>query len=393
MNMKKYFKYLSIMILIVSSCSTDDDSENINTLQVEVSDITDNGATLSWTTPSNLQSGTSVVYKVVLSGEVVAENLTVRTFTFEGLSDNVNYTGSIFALDSSGNETFVEFSFTTLPNPYYNGILTLSTQEEADNFYYTSVTALIIDGEDITDLSNLQSLQYVQRYIEIKNTSLTNLDGFQNTQTDSDLFPHLPTLLLENNNQMSDISAISDFSKKCKRIRIANSIELESLSGFEIANNTNLSLTNLSLQTLSWLNTISEFSSLRIDGLNQITSLSGLDSLESIDFNLGVHNCENLVSLSGANALNDVGGLYVKNNDLLTSLDGLTFSNTVGLIELGVSDNNNLADFCAIRSWVENNGIKKDYGEDQIINEYFSVYGNAYNPTLEQIRDENQCFQ
>ena len=392
--MKKYLHYIIIIGVLVLACGSDNDQDRANSIEVEVLNVTDNGATLTWTVPSSLQSGASVVYKIVLFGEVVADNLTSRVYTFSGLSDNILYTGSVFALDSNGNETFTEFSFTTIANPVFEGELTLSSQDDVDSFYYTWVTALIIDGEDITDLSNLQSLEYVERYIEIKNTAVTSLQGLENVQTDEDLYPNLPYLEIENNILLEDVSAIGGFSSKSINIVLQDSPLLTSLDGMELVDEPRVSLKNLGLTDLLHFseNTII---GLDIDGLNQLSNLSGLENIQQFSSPLFIRNCSNLSSLSGLGEIEYIYGLWLTNNDLLTTLDGLSFANQGGEIQVMILGNDNLTDFCSIQSWVENNEIHTIYSSwgGTILQYYFNIDGNEYDPTLEQMRSSNTCAQ
>lgn len=385
----KMKNYILIIFFILFACGSDDDGNNNNIIEVEVSDITDNGVTLDWTVPSNVQSGSSVVYKIILLGEVITDNLTSRTYTFTGLNENTNYTGSVFALDSNGNETFTDFSFTTLQNPIFNGALILNTQEQIDNFYYTSVLGLTIEGEDITNLDGLESLQFVHHFIIINNTSLENLDGLQNVQTDTDYTQQLTRLIINTNNQLQDISQLSDFTEKCKELSINDCPLLTTLEGLEFAENASFSLINLGLTELSSFANTEEIYRLFIDGLNNLTDLSGLENIQHMNYQMVIRNCLNLSSLNGLGTLDLINGLYIVNNDMLSTLEGLSFLNNSNDIELGIIDNDMLSDFCAISNWVENNNILND----DVAGELYNVADNAYNPTLEQITDGNLCSQ
>jgi len=380
-------KLVLIICCILFACGTDDDGSNTNTIEVEVSDIADNGATLDWSVPSKVQSGSSVVYKIILSGEVVADNLTSRTYTFTGLNENVNYTGSVFSLDSNGNETFTNFSFTTLQNLVFNGTLILNSQEQIDNFYYTSVEALIIEGEDITDISSLLSLQYVRRYIEINNTSLETLNGLQNIQTDTGSFTFLPALTIDTNNQLQDISQLNSFIEKCVQVNVYDSPSLVNLEGIVIAENSIVNLKNIGISNLSVFNNNIRIERLELEELNNLTSLSGLENIQEL-LVLNIRDCQNLSSLNGLGTLDRITEFGLINSDLIISLDGLSFLNTNDGIAVVVKDNDNLSDLCAISNWVENNYI---ISYSEITGPVYIVTDNAYNPTRGEITNMNLC--
>jgi len=384
--MKKCFLLLLFLNL---ACGTNDDSNSDNTIEVQVSEITDNGATLHWTVPSNAQPDISVVYKVILSGEIIADNLTARTYTFTGLNENRSYNGSIFALDSNGNETFTDFSFTTLKNPIFNGALVLNTQEQVDNFYYTSVLGITIEGENITNLDGLESLEFVHHFIIINNTSLETLEGLQNVQTDNNYSQQLTRLIIDSNSQLEDISQLSDFTKKCKLLEISDCPILTSLDGLELAENMSFRFENIGINNLNAFVNTEKINRLAIDGLNNITSLAGLESVQEL-LVLNIIGCQNLSSLNGMGTLDRITGFGLIDNDLIVSLDGLSFSNTSDSMAVAIRDNNNLSDFCAISEWVENNYLI--IYNDTLGPEYH-VSGNAYNPSLEEITDSEQCSQ
>ena len=317
----------------------------------------------------------------------MADNLTSRTYTFTGLNENVNYTGSVFSLDSNGNETFTDFSFTTLQNPIFNGALILTSQEQIDNFYYTSVLGITIEGDDITDLTGLESLQFVHHFIEINNTSLETLDGLQNIQTDTDYSIQLTRLHLEANNQLQDISQLSDFIEKCVQISIYDCPSLENLDGLDIAENSTVYFNNIGISNLSVFSNNTQIKRLVLEELNNLTSLTGLENIQEL-LVLNIRHCQNLSNLNGLGTLDRITEFGLNNSDLIISLDGLSFLNTNDGIAVVVTDNDNLSDLCAISNWVENNYI---ISYSEITGPVYIVTDNAYNPTREEITNMNLC--
>lgn len=357
--MKKIIVLISVLFFL--SCTSDDEENVVNVITVTVSDITVEGGTITWTPPSNLQSGSSVAYKIVLFGDVIAEDLiATSSYTFTGLSSNVIYTGAVFALDSFGNETFAEFSFTTLQTEYYNGVLTISTQEEVDNFYYSWATALVIDGANITDLSGLETLEYVERFIEIKNTSIENLNGLVNVQTDINLFgptSPLPYLKIENNSQLQAVDGIADFSEKSTSVRIINSPLLNSLNGIRFREEATVYLASLSITDLSPFSGYTSFEGLSIRECNALTNLNDLTNIQNIkgliltdllnvNFNdlsnvtssITIQNCNSLSSLSELGSVNSVV-LNLNSCDGLVDLNGLNSSALLNRVNITDCEN------------------------------------------------------
>ncbi|TXE19093.1 fibronectin type III domain-containing protein [Psychroserpens burtonensis] len=409
-------KIFFVLCSIVFACSPNNDDDTENTIEIEVSTITVEGATIDWTPPSILESAASVVYKVLLFGDVVADNLTIRTFTFTGLSENVLYTGSVFSLDSNGNETFSEFSFTTLQNPFFDGTLTIATQEEVDNFYYTRVKELVVDGVGITNLEGLQTLQIVEQYITIKNTAIQNLDGLQNVSADlSVLSPGnligLPSLKIEFNSQLENISSISGFSIDARHVSLESNTSLSTLNGLVLGEEfKSIGLTDLPLSDLSYFNSFNQIFGLRLKELSLITNLDDLNNLDTLRF-LTIDNCQNLSNLNGLSNVNIMRNIQILNCDQITNLNGLELLTSLELIwiescenmislegldnlfepvqnaQLILRNNTVLADFCALKTWSQNVTFIVTVGP------LFDIIGNAYNPTLNQVQSDTECSQ
>lgn len=474
--MKKIVAILSL--LIVFGCSSDDSDDPTPTynfeLQVTVGAISVHEASISWNAPVPSEWG-SVVYKIVLNNEVLTDIYRENEYSFTNLNEDTLYNGIVFAYGANGQQTFTEFNFTTERSRYYSGVFVINSQEEADNFFYRGVGGLVIDGNDIHDISNLDILEGVGYSIKILNTSLENLNGLHNVISNEG--DENTRIVIENNSELNNISALNGFSRFCIDVTIRNNSSLHDLSGFtvdtfsnvlvidnipatdflnfsnlrtvqtihlfslsatsldgfsnlEFANYlrlANIPVTNLiafsnistvrvlelidmpNLLNLQGINDVSELQILKIDGniplesLNdlpnpgnifhlilknmQISNLSLLSNLTSIGF-LEISNLNNIQNMEGLDSLSSTYGFKFNNNSSLMSLDGIPNLDPNGSIELEIKNNISLTDFCELRNKVAVGGIS---WVDNTL-QYF-VSGNAYNPTLQQIKTEAGCSQ
>ncbi len=442
-------------------------------LEIAIENVSIYEATISWNEPPASEWG-DVVYKVVLNDEVIADVYTQTEYTFTNLIDDTQYDGIVFAYGSNGQQIFEEFNFRTERSPYYPGILRITTQEEADNFFYIGVGGLEIIGNDIHDISGLEVLEGVGYSIKIQNTNLQNLNGLQNVISDPD---DNTKLNIENNSLLNNISAINNFSQYCIDVAIQNNASLNDLTGFSvdmfsndlIINNIpatdfsnfsnlrtvktlhlfnlpssslngfsnlesatylrllNIPVSNLSalsnISNLQWLelidmnnlrnlqgiNGISGLQTLKIDGNAPLENLNDLPNPASIsnlilknmnisdltilsNFNtigfLEISNLSNIQNMEGLGNLSSTYGFKFNSNPNLISLDGISNLNPSGSIELEIKSNISLTDFCQLRNKIAVGGIT--YVDNTL--QYF-VSGNAYNPTLEQIKTEAGCSQ
>ena len=110
--------------------------------------------------------------------------------------------------------------------------------------------------------------------------------------------------------------------------------------------------------------------------INDINNLDALSSIKTIR-NLQIYDSPLLDDINGLSNLSKVNcSVSIRGNNLLTKLD--VFSNITEIgCDLLIINNDNLTDFCGITTLVSN-GVT-EYG----------VYGNAFNPTEQDIIDGN----
>jgi len=95
------------------------------------------------------------------------------------------------------------------------------------------------------------------------------------------------------------------------------------------------------INNLLGLSVITTISTITIEDINILDSLTGLDNVTSIEYRLRVHNNDALTSLAGLDNVTSVGDLEIKWNDALTSLTGLEGLTSLG-DNLNISFNNAL---------------------------------------------------
>lgn len=167
-----------------------------------------------------------------------------------------------------------------LPSKIYEGDITLSTQQEVENFgakNYTEITGNLYIGHHISNHSNISNLNSLN--------SLNSIKGF---------------LLIRNNAKLTTLSGLNNISSIGGNLSIVNNEMLSSLIG------------------LSNISTIG--GSLGIGGNSTLTSLDGLNKITLIEGQLSISNNKMLSSLTGLNNINTIrGGLNIRiNKKLLT---------------------------------------------------------------------------
>jgi len=183
--------------------------------------------------------------------------------------------------------------------------ITFTTQAQIDSFpvNYGSCSKiegdLIVDGEDISDLSSLELITYVGGTVKIGNISgnanpqLTNLSGLNN------------------------LAVIGGSLKMYSN---------EALTSLDELNNLGLIFGDLFIGDASFN-----------AGNPALSSLSGLENLHYLEGSLKFSGNESLASITALNGLNFIGGqLRIKDNPVLTSLAGLgnVYSSSISYLQI-----------------------------------------------------------
>jgi len=206
---------------------------------------------------------------------------------------------------------------------------------------------LIIDTLiDLTKLSNLISVKGDVYFNAI--SKLETVEGLNNLQSvGGDLVFSSDAVLL-------NFGALSNLKTIGGSLIISSLDLIENLNGLH------------NLESIS--------NSISINMNKKLLNLEGVKKIKSIKGSLIVIKNEAITSFEGFEGVTSVGGLNIWGNPQLKSLEGLT---NIQSCEEGItlSSNINLIDFCAIRNI-------KDLQEQDYS---FTIWGNKYNPSLEEI--------
>ncbi len=302
--MKKLL-YLFISLTLFA-CGGDDDTENLgNNITITVDETSPTSATISWTAPS-ASSGATNRYDIFLNGTELENNYSARSYNFTNLQFESDYNVAVYALDTDGNSTFSEISFTTLRNPV-GGNIVLSNQTDIENFDYEEIISLTLVGEGVTDISNLSMLQSVRGNITISSTSLTSLQGLENViDPEPADFSYFPELNIRNNNSLVNINALSAYTGGVRKLIITDNPQLSNLSNLVINDfMRELTLKNIPATNFSNFSTLEIIDNIFLDNISP-NVLTGFTSLGIIQNKLEIKNIDfqNLDALSNLNNLN-----------------------------------------------------------------------------------------
>ncbi|WP_139958716.1 T9SS type A sorting domain-containing protein [Flavicella sediminum] len=345
----------------------------------------------------------------------ISSNSVLENFCSLTKLANYNSTSDIYySVKFNGiNPTFENLKYNNICGAIiHEGDLVLTTQDEIDNFEYSQINGNLIIEEELTnsiiDLEGLASLNTVNGSVLIKNNaSLENYCGLSYLI----LYEAISGTFTTTNNKYNP--QINNFlSNQCNPNNYIGSITLTTQSAVDafayseisgdlfIKNNSEDPIVNLA--ALNKLTTIG--GSLYVDKTKSLASLEGLNNLNFIGENIFIFG-NKLSSLKGFDKLTFIPGvLLITNNQELLTLEGLDcltkVAGNVTLIENGLQSlagfgaieylegslsiigNNNLTSFCEIGSLLRENRISKSE---------FELYSNGYNPTYEEIQQNDLC--
>ncbi|MCZ4320110.1 T9SS type A sorting domain-containing protein [Aequorivita viscosa] len=204
-------------------------------------------------------------------------------------------------------------SFAQCPTSDYVFVL---TQEDVDNF--------LIDYPNCTELQRL----YIGDILE---SNITNLDGFINLERITGVL-QVMNVPINNFEGLNNLTSVGDF------VLYAFFDTLESLEGLEGLTHANY------------------FS---IELTYHLTSLKGLENLESVGDNFRLVDNFVLQDLSYLQSLQSIGeGFLIKNCDLLTNFNGLENLSSIGGDQFKVDDNDNLIDCAGLDCYFFSEGFR-----------------------------------
>lgn len=183
--MKKLnYLFLLVIITLINSCQSDNDSEIPNSapnnFTITVSEIQSSKAEIDWTQATDVD-GDNVTYSVELNNTIITQNLSVLSYSLEGLTNETNYTIKITAKDSNGAETISSKTFltTSLPIPqdftitvsdidYTSAVLNWTESSTSEN---NTISYTVLLNDEIVE-ENIKTLSYEFTSLE-HNTNFT----------------------------------------------------------------------------------------------------------------------------------------------------------------------------------------------------------------------------
>jgi hypothetical protein len=227
------------------------------------------------------------------------------------------------------------------------GNIALSSQADVDSYqsnYGCSVItgSLTISGNDITDLAGLSGITSVGTLWIINNPALENLSGLHSlTSIGSSCACTAFGLTISNNPGLSNVDGLSALTSVGGMVKIQGNPVLTNING---------------LSHLTHVGTNRDFGdqSIVIQSNPMITSLTPFSGLSGSIGGVYIIDNDALTDLQGLHHINKIlgAGLEISGNANLTSISGLSKISTVNL-RIKVSDNASLPDL---------NGFKSLYG-------------------------------
>lgn len=238
----------------------------------------------------------------------------------------------------------------------------------------------VLDGDhtilNADDIAALAGYTYITGSLNIKDTLLTNLAGLEELRCIGMSLNISGNTLLSDMKGLSGLIRINEANNYSHGLIVDDNGSLRNLDGLQNLNvlNSKVVITeNSALENLQGLNGLTAIKGLGSQGIQiksnpNLTSLTGLDNLASIDAPLYIYGNNKLDDLTGLDSLKYVGHrMTVSNNAVLESLQGLGALETLdaGLTVSGNTSLNSLegvGSLSVIKSnlIIENNGSLKN---------------------------------
>jgi len=255
----------------------------------------------------------------------------------------------------------------------------IESLEGLENLKTVGVYLYLTRNEELTDISDLQSIDSIGSIIIDSNLKLENYSAF-NQLTDCH------GLYIQNNSTLKDLTSLPKINV-LERLDISSCDSLVSFEGVDYPFLRALGIIDNNMLThLNGLSGIRELEKLDIFRNEHLIDLQGLDSLETISFELFLLNNPSLESLEGVDQLESIDNLRIHNNNKLKDLNGLQSLKTINS-SLAIIDNDSLVTLSGLENAGSGSGGWTFYSEDC----YFYFGNNEYgliiesNPALESI--------
>ncbi len=401
--MKKYFLGL-FFLLLLSGCDKDpilpdnDDTEDITGLPIL---ITDTNITLTIysisISGSLIDEGDSKVFEAGFVFDTVPNPTIIKNsnkfivlpdqnklmvIKVENIPATSTYYFRSYATNNQGTGYGNEMKFTSIPQNIFKGNVTLSTQQEVENFgneKYTTINGSLEITGNVTDLSPLRDIVLINYAFDVKNTTqLTNLKGMDNLEmVNYKYFFH--GMQIVNNKALKSLEGLEKLIRSNGEFYIINNDELVDLNG----------LNNFRLN---------HFGEFRIDGCEKLRNLHGIENFEWLDGDIMIIKNPVLEDISAFEKLNFMTGrIRIINNASIQNVHGFEGLKEVDGIE--VYDNEKLSDikgFCSLERITSvilfrNNSALKDLsGLEKIMTcEYLTIEDSPALTSLKGLENLN----
>jgi len=231
----------------------------------------------------------------------------LMVIVIQNFSANTTYYFRCYATNEQGTGYGNEIQFTTLSQNIFNGDVTLTTQQEVEEFgqaKYTTIDGTLEISGSVTDLSPLKNLAIINYAFNLRYTSqLTTIKGMDSLEVvNASYFFH--GIRIDNNKSLRSLEGLEKLTGNNGYLYIINNDELTDLNG----------LNNLSYN---------HFGELRIEGCDKLINLHGLEEFQWLDGDIMIKDNPVLEDISAFGNLNFITGrIRIKNNTSLQSGDG-----------------------------------------------------------------------
>lgn len=267
---------------------------------------------------------------------VTLDSINTFSLTLKDLPANKTYYLRTYAINSKGVGYGNQVQFNSFSENYFNGNITLHSQEEVIAFganKYTRITGeLRIEGP-VTDLSPLLGLSVVENGFFVLNTQLVNFKGLDSLEYTGYFLPN--NFRVEGNDQLVNFSGLSNLKITRGYFYVLKNNSLQNLDGLDSYYAAGAG--DLAIRECNKLQNIDGLKKLEFVGGNveiydnpMLTNIRGLGKLNFIGFRLNIVNNAALQNLDGLEKIESLPwGVEIANNSSLTEIQGLSNLNNV----------------------------------------------------------------
>ena len=349
--MKNFFVVSCLLLFL--SCSTNNDTSNNNLVpsdfDVQVKSTTFNNVLLTWSQSFDPEEE-NVTYGVTLEGSQVVKGLSEREYVFQNLNPSTNYSGSVVAYDTSGNERLKNFTFKTDEDAAPSVFEIVSISPDNVSAYVNWTKSIDPEGDTVSYnlyLNNtLVETEYYSENYKFKNlVAATSYEAkiiaVDDSGNETSLNFEITTAdgIYRGDIGFRSQSGVDNFGAK-GYIEITGNFEMSGFAGFS------------DISDLTPLKTIKAVKGyFDINFCDDLKTLSGLQ-IEHIGKSFRIRQNDNLENLEGLENLKEIlGDFEVEQNSNLITIGSLTNLNTIGFIFSAVNNVN-------LRSIVGFNNLK-----------------------------------